>query len=78
MTKRLFKPLACLILFSNRTEPSDNRPSGYASLPDCFSFHRFAIGERMGDFSPKPLAWGPVPRPLLRLALYSLFYLRIV
>ena len=54
MTKRLFKPLACLILFSNRTEPSDNRPSGYASLPDCFSFHRFAIGERWGISSPKP------------------------
>ena len=50
-----------LILFSNRTEPFDNRPSGHASLPDCFFFHRFAIGERWGISSPKPLAWGPEP-----------------
>ncbi len=36
----------CLILFSNRTGPFDNRPSGYASLPGSFSFHRFTIRER--------------------------------
>ena len=72
-TSRGFQTM--LILFSNRTEPSDNRPSGHASLPDSFSFHRFAIGKIS---SPKPLAWGPVPRPLLRFALIGRFYLRIV
>ena len=50
-----------LILFSNRTEPFDNQPSGNASLPDSLFFHRFAIGERWGISSPKPLAWGSEP-----------------
>ena len=50
-----------LSLFSNRTGSLDNRPSGNASLPDCFSFHRFTIGKRWGISSPKPLAWGPEP-----------------
>ena len=45
-----------LILFSNKTGPFDNRPSGHASLPDCFSSHRLAIGKRWGISSPKPLA----------------------
>ena len=50
-----------LILFSNKTGPFDNRPSGHASLPDCFSSHRLAIGKRWGISSPKPLARGPEP-----------------
>ena len=45
-----------LILFSNKTGPFDNRPSGHASLPDCFSSHRLATGKRWGISSPKPLA----------------------
>ena len=39
-----------IIPFSDRTGPFDHRPSGHASLPDSFSFHRFAIRERWGDF----------------------------
>ena len=42
----------------------------------AFFLNRFAIGERWGISSPKPLAWGPVPRPLLRFALKARFYLR--
>lgn len=50
-----------VILFSNKTRPFDHQPSGNASPPDCFSFHRFTIGKRWGISSPKPLAWGPEP-----------------
>lgn len=54
-----------VILFSNKTRPFDHQPSGNASPPDCFSFHRFTIGKRWGISSPKPLAWGPEPaRPV--------------
>ena len=42
-----------LILFSNKTGPFDNRLSGHASLPDCFSSHRLATGKRWGDFIPQ-------------------------
>ena len=75
---RLRRPFPSFMLFSNRTEPCDSRPSGHASLPDSFSFYRFATRERWGISSPKPLAWGPVPRPLLRFALIAGFDLRIV
>ena len=50
MTARFEAP----IRFSNRTGPFGNQPSGHASLPDCFSFHRFAIGERGGFHPPNP------------------------
>ena len=49
------------ILFLNRTRLFDNQPSGNASLPDSFSLNCFAIWERWGISSPKPLAWGPEP-----------------
>ena len=58
-----------LIPLPNRTQPRANRPSGFASLPDFFFLHHFAIGKRWGNSSPKPPAWGRVPRPLLRFAL---------
>ena len=45
-------------LFSNRTGPFDHRPSGYTALPGGFSFHRFAIGERWGDFIPQTSSLG--------------------
>ena len=51
-----------LIRFSNKTELFDHRPSGNASLPDAFSFHRFAIGERWGFHPPPPPHLGTVPR----------------
>ena len=60
--------------FPNRTKPCVNRPSGFASLPDFFFLNRFAIGERWGISSPKPPAWGLVPRPLLRFALMARFF----
>ena len=49
-----------LILFSSKTGFCDHRPSGNASLPDCFFFDRFAIGLRwaaaqtcLRDFIPQ-------------------------
>ena len=44
----------------------------------AFPSDRFTIRERWGISSPKPLAWGPIPRPLLRFALIARFYLRRV
>ena len=43
---------AGIILFSNRTGLSDNRPSGFASLPDCFFLLSLRDTGTMGDFSP--------------------------
>ena len=37
----------------------------------AFPSDRFAIRERWGISSPKPLAWGPVPRPLPRFARFQ-------
>ena len=63
-----------LIPLPNRAKPYINQPSGFASLPDFFFLNRFAIGERWGISSPKPPAWGRVPRPLLRFALMARFF----
>ena len=57
--------------YYSQIEPSFSKTDRQVTLRSltAFFFDRFAIWERWGISSPKPLAWGPVPRPLLRFAL---------
>ena len=49
------------ILRSHKTGLCEKRPSGFASLPDCFFLSRFAIWDD-GAAAPYP-AWGAAPNP---------------
>ena len=58
----------------NQNGLRDHRPSGFASLPDCYFLYRFAMGNVRG-LAPKTPPEGRCPSDsLLRFALMARFY----
>ena len=52
----------CIILLSNKTELFDHRPSGNASLPDCFFLESLRDRGTSGDFIHQTPSLGTRPQ----------------